>query len=74
MVGYLQKVRRRMRREMVYSHYLLYAAVTNPSLSFRMRQSHMNNLPLYLDYRNGRSQIVIQIIKTDGDVIVCWRE
>lgn len=30
----------------------------------------MNNLPVYLDYRSGRSQIVTQIRKIDGDVLV----
>ena len=30
----------------------------------------MNNLPVYLDYRNGRSRILTQIRKIDGDVLV----
>ena len=75
MVGYLQQVRRRVRREIVYSHWcFLYTAETNPSLPFRVKRSRMNNLLVYLDYRNGRSRIVTQIRKRDGDVMVCWRE
>jgi len=34
----------------------------------------MNNLPVYLDYRNGHTHTLTQIRKIDGNVMVCQRE
>ncbi len=42
-----------------------------PSIPFCVRRSKYQNLPVYTDYKSGRSQVLTKVTKVDGDVMVC---
>ncbi len=47
-------------------------SVDNPTVvPFAVRRSHVNNLPVYLDYKNGRARIFTIIRNINGNIEVC---
>ena len=43
-----------------------------PDIPFRVRRSVYKQLPVYSDYRNGRTRVLTRISKIDGDVVVSY--
>ena len=43
---------------------------TTPDIPFRVRRSRYHQLPVYSDYKNGRSRVLTKISKIDGDIEV----
>lgn len=41
-----------------------------PHIPFRVRRSRYQQLPVYSDYKNGRTRILTKISKIDGDIVV----
>ena len=41
-----------------------------PDILFRVRRSRYQQLPVYSDYKNGRTRILTKISKIDGDIVV----
>ncbi len=44
---------------------------STPSIPFCVHRSKYKNLPVYTDYKSGRSQVLTRVTKVDGDVMVC---
>lgn len=43
-----------------------------PDIPFRVRRSRFCQLPVYTDYKSGRTRILTKISKIDGDIIVSY--
>ncbi|XP_064402838.1 uncharacterized protein LOC135348526 [Halichondria panicea] len=46
---------------------------STPSIPFCVHRSKYKNLPVYTDYKSGRSQVLTRVTKVDGDVMVLER-
>lgn len=49
---------------------LLFSDQPLKQVPFMVRRTKSNNLPVYLDYRNGRARILTIIRKIEGDPLV----